>query len=367
MCRCQCFPILMTVDIIRGRWVVFTPKEPVWTLQTTVLSPSGALDVSSWRSTTRRWVRRWCRFNHRWWTETDFKNCPPMATSALFIRLFLKRDLLFWSYRAVDFPMQLNMALFEFNGRTGYILKHDVLRRSDKKFDPFTDRIDTIIASTLTIKVTHKYIGADMKLWNKVPPSNHWCFLQITDWMIWLAVDLEIIICLILTNLSWIVTRVQIYSGQFLSDKNVKTGVEVELIGLPKDPKRKYRTKWSPTPNAINPEWNEEPFVFEKVSWCNLLLVTSWMLCRLHKAEGLCDVEQILLPEMAYLRLVVQEEGGKFIGHRIIPLDSLQTGETGHVQVLHWILVVIRNEAAYFWLKRKQKHIYDIKVKILTY
>ncbi|KAK7153448.1 hypothetical protein R3I93_011380 [Phoxinus phoxinus] len=145
------------------------------------------------------------------------------------------------NYQTMDFPMQLNMALFEFNGRTGYMLKHDVLRRSDKKFDPFSDRIDTIIASTLTIKI---------------------------------------------------------YSGQFLSDKNVKTGVEVELIGLPKDPKRKFRTKWSPTPNAINPEWNEEPFVFEK----------------------------ILLPEMAYLRLVVQEEGGKFLGHRIIPLDALQTG-----------------------------------------
>uniref|UniRef100_A0A673LXC0 Phosphoinositide phospholipase C n=1 Tax=Sinocyclocheilus rhinocerous TaxID=307959 RepID=A0A673LXC0_9TELE len=141
----------------------------------------------------------------------------------------------------IYFPMQLNMALFEFNGRTGYLLKHDVVRRSDKKFDPFTDRIDTIIASTLTIKI---------------------------------------------------------YSGQFLSEKHVKTGVEVELIGLPKDPKRKYRTKWSTTPNAINPEWNEEPFVFEK----------------------------ILLPEMAYLRLVVQEEGGKFLGHRIIPLDALQTG-----------------------------------------
>ncbi|XP_052435730.1 1-phosphatidylinositol 4,5-bisphosphate phosphodiesterase beta-2 isoform X3 [Carassius gibelio] len=145
------------------------------------------------------------------------------------------------NYQTMDFPMQLNMALFEFNGRTGYLLKHDVVRRSDKKFDPFTDRIDTIIASTLTIKI---------------------------------------------------------YSGQFLSDKHVKTGVEVELIGLPKDPKRKYRTKWSTTPNAINPEWNEEPFVFEK----------------------------ILLPEMAYLRLVVQEEGGKFLGHRIIPLDALQTG-----------------------------------------
>uniref|UniRef100_A0A8C2IKV4 Phosphoinositide phospholipase C n=1 Tax=Cyprinus carpio TaxID=7962 RepID=A0A8C2IKV4_CYPCA len=92
--------------------------------------------------------------------------------------------------------------------------------------------------------------------------------------------------------------QITIYSGQFLSEKHVKTGVEVELIGLPKDPKRKYRTKWSTTPNGINPEWNEEPFVFEK----------------------------ILLPEMAYLRLVVQEEGGKFLGHRIIPLDAMQTG-----------------------------------------
>ncbi|TRY92491.1 hypothetical protein DNTS_028194 [Danionella cerebrum] len=145
------------------------------------------------------------------------------------------------NYQTMDFPMQLNMALFEFNGRTGYLLKHDVMRRNDKKFDPFTDRIDTIIASTLTIKI---------------------------------------------------------YSGQFLSDKHVKTGVEVEIIGLPKDPKKKFRTKWSSTANAINPEWNEDPFVFEKV----------------------------LLPEMAYLRLVVQEEGGKFIGHRIIPLDALQTG-----------------------------------------
>ncbi|KAI4804121.1 hypothetical protein KUCAC02_025763 [Chaenocephalus aceratus] len=136
------------------------------------------------------------------------------------------------NYQTMDFPMQLNMALFEFNGRTGYLLKHDVLRRSDKKFDPFCDRIDTI------------------------------------------------------------------YSGQFLSDKSVKTGVEVEVIGLPGDPKKKYRTKWTTTPNAINPVWNEEPFVFEK----------------------------ILLPEMASLRIVVHEENGKFLGHRIIPLDAIQSG-----------------------------------------
>lgn len=54
--------------------------------------------------------------------------------------------------------MQLNMALFEFNGRTGYMLKHDVLRRGDKKFDPFCDRIDTIIASTLSIKVELSFL-----------------------------------------------------------------------------------------------------------------------------------------------------------------------------------------------------------------
>lgn len=59
-----------------------------------------------------------------------------------------------WVYLCLfsDFPMQLNLALFEFNGKTGYLLKHDVLRRSDKKFDPFCDRIDTVVASTLTIK-----------------------------------------------------------------------------------------------------------------------------------------------------------------------------------------------------------------------
>ncbi|XP_069580378.1 1-phosphatidylinositol 4,5-bisphosphate phosphodiesterase beta-2 [Brachyistius frenatus] len=145
------------------------------------------------------------------------------------------------NYQTMDFPMQLNMALFEFNGKTGYLLKHDVMRRSDKKFDPFCDRIDTVVASTLTIKI---------------------------------------------------------YSGQFLSEKNVKIGVEVEVIGLPGDPKKKYRTKWTTTPNAINPVWNEEPFVFEK----------------------------ILLPEMASLRLVVHEENGKFLGHRIIPVDAVQSG-----------------------------------------
>ncbi|XP_041131308.1 1-phosphatidylinositol 4,5-bisphosphate phosphodiesterase beta-2-like [Polyodon spathula] len=146
------------------------------------------------------------------------------------------------NYQTMDFPMQLNMAMFEYNGRTGWLLKHDFLRRPDKTFDPHTaDKIDAIVSNTVSVKI---------------------------------------------------------YSGQFLSDKNAKTGVEVEVIGLPGDPKRKYKTKWSAAHNSINPVWNEEPFVFEK----------------------------ILMPEMAYLRICVHEESGKFIGHRIIPIHALRSG-----------------------------------------
>lgn len=59
--------------------------------------------------------------------------------------------------------------------------------------------------------------------------------------------------------------HLQVISGQFLSERSVRTYVEVELFGLPGDPKRRYRTKLSPSTNSINPVWKEEPFVFEKV------------------------------------------------------------------------------------------------------
>lgn len=61
-------------------------------------------------------------------------------------------------------------------------------------------------------------------------------------------------------------------SGQFLSERSVRTYVEVEIFGLPGDPKRRYRTKLSPTTNSINPVWKEEPFVFEKVLGMGLAL-----------------------------------------------------------------------------------------------
>ncbi|NXD14503.1 PLCB2 phosphodiesterase, partial [Nothocercus nigrocapillus] len=144
------------------------------------------------------------------------------------------------NFQTMDVPMQQNMALFEFNGQCGYLLKHEFLRRPDKQFDPFSlDRLDVVVASTLSI-----------------------------------------------------------LSGQFLSDRSVKTYVEVELFGLPRDTKRKYRTKLTSTANSINPVWKEEPFVFEK----------------------------IMMPELASLKLVAWEEGGKFIGHRVIPIIAVHSG-----------------------------------------
>ena len=53
--------------------------------------------------------------------------------------------------------MQLNLGIFEYNGRSGYILKPDFMRRVDRmKFDPFTEStVDGIIAATVAVKVSY--------------------------------------------------------------------------------------------------------------------------------------------------------------------------------------------------------------------
>ncbi|XP_072539296.1 1-phosphatidylinositol 4,5-bisphosphate phosphodiesterase beta-1 isoform X2 [Salminus brasiliensis] len=113
------------------------------------------------------------------------------------------------NFQTIDLPMQLNLGMFEYNGKCGYRLKPEFMRRPDKHFDPFTEStVDGIVAHTLSVKII---------------------------------------------------------SGQFLSDKKVGTYVEVEMFGLPVDTKRKaFRTKTSPG-NAVNPVWDEEPIVFKKV------------------------------------------------------------------------------------------------------
>lgn len=53
-----------------------------------------------------------------------------------------------------DLSMQLNLFMFEYNGRSGYRLKPEFMRRPDKHFDPFTENtVDGIVANTLSVKV----------------------------------------------------------------------------------------------------------------------------------------------------------------------------------------------------------------------
>lgn len=112
------------------------------------------------------------------------------------------------NFQTLDLGMQLNMGMFDYNFRSGYLLKPEFMRRSDRTFDPFTDStVDGIIAGTVSVKVI---------------------------------------------------------SGQFLSEKRVGTFVEVEMYGLPADSVRRRRTKVS-SANGINPTFDDEPFTFKKV------------------------------------------------------------------------------------------------------
>ncbi|XP_065579726.1 1-phosphatidylinositol 4,5-bisphosphate phosphodiesterase classes I and II-like isoform X1 [Artemia franciscana] len=146
------------------------------------------------------------------------------------------------NFQTIDVPMQLNLALFEFNNRCGYLLKPDFMRREDKRFDPFSQStIDGIVAAYVSIEVI---------------------------------------------------------SGQLLSDKRIGTFVEVEMYGIPVDTyRKKFRTKTIPS-NGINPLYDEDPFIFPKV----------------------------VFPDLACLRLAVYEESGRFIGHRVLPINAMSSG-----------------------------------------
>ncbi|CAK9830241.1 1-phosphatidylinositol 4,5-bisphosphate phosphodiesterase classes I and II [Anthophora retusa] len=113
------------------------------------------------------------------------------------------------NYQTLDLAMQLNLGIFEYNQRCGYLLKPEFMRRKDRRLDPFAEStVDGIIAGTVHIHVI---------------------------------------------------------SAQLLTDKRVGTYVEVDMYGLPADTvRKKFRTKIVPN-NGINPVYDEEPFIFKKV------------------------------------------------------------------------------------------------------
>lgn len=67
-----------------------------------------------------------------------------------------------------DLSMQFNLFMFEYNGRSGYRLKPEFMRRPDKHFDPFAENtVDGIVANTLSVKVQWLYTKS------AVPPAEH--------------------------------------------------------------------------------------------------------------------------------------------------------------------------------------------------
>ncbi|KAG7243279.1 hypothetical protein INR49_011726 [Caranx melampygus] len=69
------------------------------------------------------------------------------------------------NFQTLDLPMQLNMGVFEYNGRSGYLLKPEFMRRTDKHFDPFTENIvDGIVANTVKIRVISGQFLTDKKV-----------------------------------------------------------------------------------------------------------------------------------------------------------------------------------------------------------
>ena len=62
-------------------------------------------------------------------------------------------------------------------------------------------------------------------------------------------------------------------SGQFLSDKKISTSVEVDMYGLPTDTlRKKYKTKYVPN-NGMNPVYDDDEFVFRRVSLIIIIIV----------------------------------------------------------------------------------------------
>ncbi|OWK57502.1 1-phosphatidylinositol 4,5-bisphosphate phosphodiesterase beta-2 [Lonchura striata] len=218
-----------------------------------------------------------CRYN-KWQMSRIYPKGTRMDSSNYQPQMFwnVGCQMVALNFQTMDVPMQQNMALFEFNGQCGYLLKHEFMRRSDKQFDPFSvDRIDGLVATTVcvTAKAAKAVLGGREEV---------------------LKQETEVKVKEELEQKSFF----GVLSGQFLSDRSVKTYVEVELLGLPRDAKRKHRTKLTSTANSINPVWKEEAFVFEK----------------------------IMMPELASLKIVAWEEGGKFIGQRIIPIIAMHPG-----------------------------------------
>ena len=97
------------------------------------------------------------------------------------------------------------------------------------------------------------------------------------------------------------------------------TYVEVDMFGLPCDTvRRKFRTAVVPN-NGINPQYSDEPFLFKQVKAMPGPRVLAMILLSL-------NFIQVVLPDLAVLRVAAYEESGKFIGHHVLPVKGIRPG-----------------------------------------
>jgi len=145
------------------------------------------------------------------------------------------------NFQTLDMPLQLNLGKFEFNNKSGYLLKPDFMTKKQTTFNPFLETsVEGVVAAELSVKII---------------------------------------------------------SGQFLSDKKCGVKVELEMYGIASDSvRRKHQTKT--VMNSTSPVWNDDAFLFSK----------------------------IVIPDLAMMRFIVNDDAGRMIGQRIVPLESIQTG-----------------------------------------
>ncbi|GAU93265.1 hypothetical protein RvY_05231 [Ramazzottius varieornatus] len=112
------------------------------------------------------------------------------------------------NFQTADLGMQLNTAMFEQNGRSGFLIKPELMRRKDRTLDPFTESpLDGVVPAALTIRIL---------------------------------------------------------SGLMLSFKRISSFVEVDMYGIVVDiDKKNHRTKSCPN-NGMNPQYDQsnQPFSF---------------------------------------------------------------------------------------------------------
>ena len=63
------------------------------------------------------------------------------------------------NYQTLDLGMQLNLGIYEYNQRCGYLLKPEFMRRKDRRLDPFAESTVNVFCFNKFIKTIYQYLN----------------------------------------------------------------------------------------------------------------------------------------------------------------------------------------------------------------